>query len=62
MRSTRSFERISAADGDLKNADYRVEFEGRAEILRVDDKGEPVRLAFAITRFTRIEGCKVHRT
>ena len=43
----------------LGKEDYGVEFQGRAEILAVDGKGRPIRIAFTVERFTKAEGGNV---
>ena len=51
-----TFRLMSAGERILSKEDYRVEFEGRAEILEVDGKGQAVRIAFTAGKFTKITG------
>ncbi len=51
-----TFRQMSAGERILAGEDYRVEFEGRAEVLEVDGKGQAVRIAFTVGRFTKITG------
>lgn len=50
-----NLERMSQGDHVLKDTEYRVEFEGHAEILGVDTKGQAVKIAFAVQRFVKTE-------
>jgi hypothetical protein len=43
-------------DRVLKAAEYQVNFQGRAEVLEVDGKGRPFKIAFTVEKFTEIDG------
>jgi len=49
-------EKISAGDRVLKTAEFQVNFQGRADVLEVDEKQRPFKVAFTVGRFTKIEG------
>jgi hypothetical protein len=40
----------------LKTAEFQVNFQGRADVLEVDGKQQPFKIAFTVERFTKIEG------
>ncbi len=50
--------RYNAIIGDraVKDVDYQVAFEGRVEILKIDAKQRPIRLAFTVEKFAKMEG------
>lgn len=50
-----SLQQMSAGGRVLKKENYRVEFEGLAEILTVDGKGEAIRIAFTVEQFIKTE-------
>lgn len=43
-------------DRVLKAAEFQVNFQGRADVLEVDGKQQPFKIAFTVERFTKIEG------
>jgi hypothetical protein len=42
-----------SGDRIVKAEEYQVKFEGRADVVEVDGKGEPVRVVFAVAKFTK---------
>jgi hypothetical protein len=50
------FHRASIGDRVLKAEEYQVDFKGRAEVLEVDRKARPVKIAFTVEKFTKIAG------
>jgi hypothetical protein len=51
-KGTRS-QQVSIAGQIMKQEDVSAEFEARVEILDVDASGEPVRVAFTVSKFTK---------
>ena len=49
-------DQTSIGDRVLKATEYQVNFEGRAEVLAVDGRQTPTRIAFTVERLTKIEG------
>lgn len=45
----------STGDRVLNSTEYRVTFEGRAEVLELDLKARPVRVVFTVGTFTKVE-------
>ena len=43
-------------DRVLKATEFQVNFQGRADVLEVDGKQQPFKIAFTVERFTKIEG------
>ena len=48
-------QQISSGGQIMQQEDISAEFEARAEVLDVDASGEPVRLAFTVSKFTKSE-------
>jgi len=49
-------DQTTVGDRVVKAQQYQVAFEGRAEILKVDARQRPIRLAFTVEKFTKLEG------
>jgi len=45
-----------AGDRVVQELEYQIAFEGQAEILKVDGKQRPIRLAFTVQKFEKITG------
>jgi hypothetical protein len=48
--------KVLIGDRVVKGAGYQVNFKGRADVLEVDGKQQPFKIAFTVERFTKIEG------
>jgi len=51
-----SLTKASIGDRVLKATEYQVNFQGRAEVIQVDEKERPFKIAFTVERFTKAEG------
>jgi hypothetical protein len=48
-------EKVSVGNQVVKDADYRVNFEGRALVVEVDSRSRPIKIVFTVDKFTKTE-------